>query len=300
MRILVTGANGYLGRAVVGALRRAGHDPVAMTRTEMPCGEQVIRVADLLDGAELRKALEGVDAVCHLAGLTRARESLVQPLRYFQVNTAGTVTLLNAMDAVGVPQIVFASTGAIYGSPEHQPMTEDTADAPPHPYAASKLAAELAIFAQAGTGRLSATVLRLMNVAGGADIDSSRLIPRTIAAAVDDSVLEVNGDGKAVRDYVHIEDAAAAFVACFGRMPQRGEARRYIVGSGHGTSVLEVVAAVEKCTGRHIRLLHKPPAPEPLTLISDPARARDELLWYPACSGIQEIIRDSLAASPNG
>ncbi|MET8797016.1 NAD-dependent epimerase/dehydratase family protein [Nocardia sp. NPDC004568] len=271
-----------------------------MTRTEVSFGGQTTRVADLLDGVELRKALEGVDAVCHLAGLTRARESLDQPLRYFQVNTAGTLTLLSAMDAVAVPHIVFASTGAIYGSPDHQPMTEDTADAPPHPYAASKMAAELALFAQARTGRLSATVLRLMNVAGGADTDSSRLIPRTIAAAADDSVLEVNGDGRAVRDYLHIEDAAAAFVACFDRMPQQGEARRYIIGSGRGTSVLEVVAAIEERTGRQIRLLHKPPAPEPSTLISDPTRARNELLWYPVCSGIREIIRDSLSVSPRG
>lgn len=300
MRILVTGANGYLGRAVVGALSRAGHDPVAMTRTELPIGGQAIRVADLLDGVELRKALEGVDAVCHLAGLTRARESLEQPLRYFQVNTAGTVELLDAMAAVGVPRIVFASTGAIYGSPEHQPMTEDTPDAPPHPYAASKMAAELAIFAQSRTGRLSATVLRLMNIAGGADPDVTRLVPRTIAAAVDDSVLEVNGDGRTVRDYLHIEDAAAAFVACFARMPPLGEARRYIVGSGRGTNILEVIAAVEESIGRHIRLLHKPPAPEPPILVSDPAKARDELLWYPTCSGIQDIIRDSWPASPDG
>jgi UDP-glucose 4-epimerase len=203
---------------------------------------ETTRVADLLDESGLRDALRGVQAVCHLAGLTRARESTVDPLRYFRVNTGGAIALLDAMAATGVARIVFASTGSIYGTPERQPMTERLPDAPPHPYAASKLAAESAISAQARTGRLSATVLRLTNVAGGADPDPTRLIPRAFAAAVNASALEVNGDGSTVRDYLHVVDAAAAFVACVDNPPPDGF-RRYIIGSGHGSSVRDVVAA---------------------------------------------------------
>ncbi|MGW0178162.1 NAD-dependent epimerase/dehydratase family protein, partial [Nocardia sp. NPDC003345] len=274
-------------------------DPLAMIRTETSVREVPVRISDLLDGAGLRKALEGVDAVCHLAGLTRARESIEQPLQYFRVNVGGTVALLDAMASSQVSRLVFASTGSIYGSPELQPMTENTPDAPPHPYAASKMAAEMAIRAQVRTGCLSATVLRLMNVAGGADADDTRLIPRTIAAATGGSVLEVNGDGRAVRDYLHLEDAAAAFVACFENIPPLGECRNYIVGSGRGTSILEVVAAVEKRTGRHIEILHKPPAPEPPVLISDPARAWHELYWRPLRSDIETIVRDTGAPQPS-
>ncbi|WP_174185920.1 NAD-dependent epimerase/dehydratase family protein [Nocardia barduliensis] len=296
MRVLVTGANGYLGRAVVDLLGRAGHEPIAMVRGAA-AGGATTRVADLLNEATLREVLDGVAAVCHLAGLTRARESVADPLRYFRVNTGGTVALLDAMAAAGVARIVFASTGSIYGAPERQPMTERLPDAPPHPYAASKSAAEWAIRAQAHTGRLSATVLRLMNVAGGADPDPTRLIPRTFAAATNGSALEVNGDGSAVRDYLHVVDAAAAFVACVGNTSPPGGFEQYLIGSGHGSSILDVVAAVERRTGRRIRLVHRPPAPEPAALISDPAKAAAELGWYPRHSDLETIVRDTWHAA---
>ncbi|MGY1948397.1 NAD-dependent epimerase/dehydratase family protein [Nocardia asiatica] len=292
MRVLVTGANGYLGRAVVELLGRAGHEPIAMVRGAAAVRAPT-RVADLLDEGGLRAALDGVSAVCHLAGLTRARESTADPLRYFRVNTGGAVALLEAMAAAGVARIVFASTGSIYGAPERQPMTERLPDAPPHPYAASKAAAEWAVRAQAHTGRLSATVLRLMNLAGGADPDPTRLIPRTLAAATNDSALEVNGDGSAVRDYLHVMDAAAAFVACVEKTPRLGEFEQYLIGSGHGSSILDVVAAVERRTGRRIRLVHRPPALEPAALISDPSKAAAELDWHPRQSDLETIVRDT-------
>ncbi|WP_280461609.1 NAD-dependent epimerase/dehydratase family protein [Nocardia carnea] len=293
MRILVTGANGYLGRAVVDRLISAGHEPVAMVRTERTLLPVEVRISDLLDENSLRRALNEIDAVVHLAGLTRARESTVDPLSYFRVNTGGTVALLDAMEDAGVARLVFASTGAVYGTPDHQPMTEELPDAPPHPYAASKLAAELAIEAQVRTGRLSATILRLMNVAGGFDSDPTRLVPRALAAAAEYSKLEVNGDGKAVRDYLHLQDAATAFGACLEKPPPLGETERYIIGSGHGTSVLDVVSAVENCVGRRVELVHRPPAPEPAVLIGDPSRAMSALSWSPHRSDIHTIVQDA-------
>ncbi len=172
-------------------------------------------------------------------------------------------------------------------------MTEDLPDAPPHPYAASKLAAELAINAQAQAGNLSAVVLRLMNLAGGIDPDPTRLVPRVLAAARNGSALEINGDGSTVRDYLHIADAAAAFVASVENMPPVGAATRYNIGSGHGTSILDVAAAAERVTGRRIHRVHRPPVSEPAALISDSFRAIAELSWRPMHSDIEGIVRDT-------
>ncbi|MBF6135009.1 UDP-glucose 4-epimerase [Nocardia otitidiscaviarum] len=305
MRVLVTGAEGYVGRAVVAALRSSGYQPVAMVRgrptstseavRELPTECTDIRIAELLDAAAVREAVESVDAVCHLAGLGRARESLTDPLRYFRVNTGGTVTLLEAMADAGVRRIVLASTASIYGSPELQPMGEALPDAPPHPYASSKLAAELAVEAQASTGRLAAAVLRLSNIAGGADPDPTRLIPRTLAAALDGTPLTVNGDGTAVRDYLHVRDAAAAFVAALEQLPPQGSSRRYNIGSGKGSSVLDVAAAVERVTGRRVPLVHGPAVPEPRMLIIDPGRAVGELDWAPLASDLDALVQDCWA-----
>jgi UDP-glucose 4-epimerase len=301
VRVLVTGAGGYLGRAVVAAARAAGYEPVAMVHsagTEVP-GASEIRVADLVDQGSLWRAVQGMDVVCHLAGLTRARESIAQPLRYFRVNTGGTVALLEAMARAEISRLVFASTGAIYGTPDRQPMDEELRAAPPHPYASSKYAAELAIEAQAQTGELGAVILRLPNVAGGVDPDPTRLVPRALSAA-GHGVLEVNGYGTAVRDYLHIADAADAFVKCLEHVPEPSAVSRYNIGSGRGTTVLEVAAAVERVTGRSVAVLHRPPAPEPAALISDPGKACAELRWMPRRSDIDTIVCDAWQATTDG
>lgn len=299
MRVLVTGAGGYLGRAVVSELAAAGHEPVAMTHTpgREVHGATETRVAELTDADAVRQAVTGADTVIHLAGLTRVRESLTDPMRFFHVNTGGTITLLDAMAAAGVPRMVFSSTCSVYGSPERQPMTEDLPDAPPHPYASSKLAAELAVAAQAQSGTLGAIVLRLPNLAGGDDRDPTRLIPRALDAAVHQTDLGIHGDGTAVRDYLHLRDAATAFVACVDYEPAVGTCTRYNVGSGRGTSVLDVVAAVERVTGLRVSVEHKPAVTESPSLINDSTRFRTELGWIPRRSDIATIIRDTWAAA---
>ncbi|HEY0638116.1 MAG TPA: NAD-dependent epimerase/dehydratase family protein [Pseudonocardiaceae bacterium] len=297
MRVLVTGAGGYVGAAVVVALRAAGHEPVAMTHRDadvVPGGVQVRR-ADLTEPGTLPAAVRGVDAVCHLAGLTRARESWDRPLDYFAVNAGGTVALLRAMRDAGVGRLVFASTASVYGTPDTQPMTEDLPDDPPHPYAASKVAAEAAI----RWSGLPAAALRLFNAAGGPDPDPTRIVPRVLAAAAGETpALAVNGDGSAVRDYLHVADAAEAFVAALRH--EGPGLRLFNIGSGAGASVLDVVAAAERVTGRAIALTHNPPAAEPAALVCDPTRARDELGWAPRRSALDDIVRDAWTARAPG
>jgi nucleoside-diphosphate-sugar epimerase len=302
VRVLVTGAAGYIGSVVVSALAAGGHEPVALVRASpaAPRDAAQHRVGDLLSPQTLTAALAGVDVVCHLAGLTRARDSWQEPLRYFEVNVGGTLCLLRAMDSVGVRRLVFASAGALYGTPERQPMTEDLPANPPHPYAASKAAAESAIGWQARSGALGATVLRLFNIAGGRDTDPTRILPRILAVAAGDSPnLQINGDGTAVRDFLHVTDAADAFVAAVDHGAPVGTVRPYNIGSGRGSSMLDVVAAAERVTGRAVPLVHRPAADEPQALVSDPARARAELDWKPRRSELPAIVADAWATRAN-
>ncbi|MGH3489284.1 MAG: NAD-dependent epimerase/dehydratase family protein [Actinopolymorphaceae bacterium] len=299
MRVLVTGATGYIGRAVLSSLRSSGHDPVAMVRTRRPelSGAGEVRHGDLQDPASLAEAMYGVDSVCHLAGLTRARESWAQPMRYFQVNVGGTLAVLAAAETAGVSRLVFASTAAVYGAPDQQPMSEDLPNDPPHPYAASKAAAETAVEWQARSNRLGAVVIRLFNAAGGADPDPTRIIPRVLAvAAGEQEALDVNGDGSAVRDYLHVDDAAAAFVSALERTPSTGSMRRYNIGSGVGTSVTDVVRAAMRVTGGKIKVVHLPPAAEPEALVCNPALAMAELGWKPRRSNLDMIVGDAWLA----
>jgi UDP-glucose-4-epimerase GalE len=296
MRVLVTGAAGYIGSAVAKALAANGHEPVALVhhqRDRVPAGV-LIREADLLAEQSLARALDGIDVVCHLAGLTSGRDSFAKPVQYFRTNVSGTLSLLDAMAVADVGQLIFASTAAIYGTPEQQPMNEDLPDNPPNPYTASKAAAETAISWQAHAVDLGATVLRIFNAAGGIDLDSTRLVPRVLAVAAGKKPhLDVNGPGTVVRDYLHVDDVADAFVAAIDHGAQPGSIRRYNIGSGRGTSVLDVVAAAERVTGHPIEVVHREAATEPAALVCDPSRAAAELGWKPRRSDLDDIVRDA-------
>ncbi|HEU5158751.1 MAG TPA: SDR family NAD(P)-dependent oxidoreductase [Streptosporangiaceae bacterium] len=311
MRVLVTGAAGYVGYAVGRRLVDAGHDVAGLIRrpaqTRRLPGEVVPVVADLLDYGNLRAAVTTVarhelggplDGVCHLAGLARVRESFADPLAYFAANVQGTVNLLRSLPENA--HVVLGSTGAVYGSPEVQPITEAQPPAPASPYAASKLAAEEVLRYHARTERAGAVVLRTFNVAGSVDDrpdpDESRLVGKALDVAAGRLPhLTVNGDGTAVREFVHVDDLAAAYVLAL-EAAARGLHRVFNVGSGTGTSVRDVVATVAEITGRPVPTVSAPPAPEPPLLMADSSAIRDELGWTPKRSDLRQIISDAWAA----
>lgn len=310
MRVLVTGAAGFVGTAVVRCLLSSGHQVAALVHATQPTGTHDgthdLRPGDILDAASLGEAVAGVDAVCHLAALTRVRESFLDPVAYFQVNVTGTLNLLNAMDKeterAGRPlHLVFASTGAVYGAPARQPITEDEIPAPVNPYGASKLAAETAVAYHARTGKTGSIVLRAFNIAGAADGrgdgDLSRIIPKALAVAAGrGQQLDVNGDGTAMREYLHVDDFAHACVLAL-QACEPGTHRAYNVGSGSGTTVRDIIAATEKITGRPVPVSWGPPRPEPQVLLADSSRIRAELGWQPSRSGLEDIISDAWQAS---
>jgi UDP-glucose 4-epimerase len=305
VRVLVTGAAGFVGTAVVRCLQSSGHQVAALTHVTQPAGIAELRPGDILDAVSLGKAVAGIDAVCHLAALTRVRESFLDPVAYFQVNVTGTVNLLHAMDIettrAGRPLgLVLASTGAVYGAPARQPISEDEIPAPGSPYGASKLAAEVAVACQARTGKIGSIVLRAFNIAGAVagrgDDDLSRIIPKTLAVAAGRSgQLHVNGDGTAVREYLHVADFAHACARAIESC-EPGTHRVYNAGSGTGTTVRDIITAAEQTTGRPVAVSWDPPHPEPEVLLADSSRIRAALGWKPSRSDLDEIMSDAWQA----
>jgi UDP-glucose 4-epimerase len=292
--VLVTGARGYLGGALAGALRAAGHEPV-------PYG------GDVLDAGALAAAVTGTGGVVHLAALSRVREAAADPERYRLVNAGGTRAVLGATLAEARRRreplrFVLTSTAAVYGAATQRPIPETAPVRPLGPYAESKAEAERLVgeaVLRSG-GALGAVVLRLFNLAGAAagraDPDRTRLIPRVLhVAGGQEPHLEIYGDGRAVRDYVHVADVADAVVLAWaGAAP--GTRRIFNVGATPA-SVLDVVAAAARVTGREVPVVHRPAvAGEAPDLRADLTGVRDALGWEPRRSSLDELVRSQWSA----
>ncbi|MEV0677190.1 NAD-dependent epimerase/dehydratase family protein [Actinosynnema sp. NPDC050436] len=273
MRVLVTGSRGYLGRSIVEQLINAGHEVIPFT------GD--IRTADIPSS----------DGLIHLAALARVRESFDDPLSYYDVNVTGTLRLLHSRP----PRFVLASTAGVYGTPRGRVLTEEHPRVPTNPYAASKAAAEDALAWTARTGALSAVTLRLFNLAGGGDRDDARVVTRACAVAAGRlPSMEVYGDGSAVRDFVHVADAARAFVLALETCAPGHEA--YNVGATPA-SVADVLAAVHRVTGRAVTVERRPAHPgETRELRADTAKLR-ALGWRPVESDLDSLVRSQWEAA---
>jgi UDP-glucose 4-epimerase len=313
LRVLVTGAGGFVGRAVVSMLAAEDHEVTALLHRPPAPGDRSPSnvsslVVDLADRAQVAQVVRAgpFDAVCHLAAVTRVRESFERPLHFFDTNVGGTLNLLRALQEAGRvgdawTRFVFASTAAVYGNVQvGTPLGEDRVPQPANPYGASKLAAEQLIAAQAATGELGAVTLRCFNVAGAfgqhGDPDLSRVIPGALAvAAGDEPFFGLNGDGSVVREFVHVADAARAFTKALAAAT-RGHSVTLNVGSGSGVSVREVLSTVERVTGRPIPVRTNPPKHEPPFLVADVRLAGSTLGWSPDRSDLERIVRDAWGA----
>jgi UDP-glucose 4-epimerase len=314
MRTLITGGHGFVGQALARRLTELGQDVVRLARPGRSApgaahdggrADGGTVVADLRDRPALTQVIAGgrFDAVVHLAALTRVRDSVADPLGYFDTNLTGTANLLAALDEQALrsdrpARLVFASTAAVYGLREGRPA-EDEPTRPVHPYAVAKEAAERLIGFQAATGRLAAISLRCFNVAGALpglpDPDLTRLIPKTLAVAAGTADrLQINGDGSARREYTHVADVAEAYALALEAVVP-GEHRVFNVGSGTGVSVREVLDTVRRVTGRPVPVEWRPAAAEAQLLVADCTRIRDELGWSPRCSELDRMIGDGWA-----
>lgn len=267
---------------------------------------------DIADAVLVRQLLQDhkVSSVIHLAASAHVGESMQRPDLYFANNTVASKSLLDAMLHVGVKQFVFASSCSVYGNTINDTVKEHEAVVPVSPYGESKLAVERMLPWYASAFAMDWIALRYFNAAGAQDdlgedtAISKRIIPRALHATLHaDQALCIYGtafptkDGSAIRDYVHVADVARANLLALQWLEAGNSGATFNIGAGKGTSVLEIIRAVEKETGKSVaRATKSAREGDPGHVIADVSKARDVLGWEPRNSQIDTLV-SSLARS---
>ena len=311
MKVLLTGGAGYIGSHTAVVLLEAGHEVVVVDSLVNASPESLVRVgeltgreaplvvADIGDQAAMEQLLRErqIEAVIHFAGLKAVGESVAEPLSYYANNTGGTLGLLQAMDAVGVRTIVFSSSATVYGAPEQVPLTEKMPLDATNPYGRTKEQIEdILTDVAAADDRWRVALLRYFNPVGahpsgriGEDPTGipNNLMPFIAQVAVGRrEKLVVYGDdyptadGTCVRDYIHVLDLAAGHLAALEFLPEHPGAHRWNLGTGHGSSVLEVLRAFEQAVGHPIphEIGSRRSGDAPVSY-ADPSAALADLSW---------------------
>jgi len=315
--LLVTGGAGYIGSHVLLQLAARGEQVIVVDNLSRGFRRAVLGaplvVADVGDRLAMLEVLRahGVDTVLHFAAHTIVPESVREPLKYYGNNTCATRALLECCIASGVRHFVFSSTAAVYGTPATGYAEETTPTAPINPYGTSKLMSEWMLRDAAAAGSLRYVALRYFNVAGSdphgrigqATPQATLLIKVACEAAVGKRThVSIFGtdyptpDGTGVRDYIHIEDLARAHLDALDYLRHDGSSVVLNCGYGHGYSVREVLASVERVAGRRLTVREEPRrAGDPTVLVARAEQIRQTLGWKPALDDLDAIVRSSLA-----
>ena len=319
MSVLVLGGAGYIGSHTVDRLVEAGKDVVVVDSLVTGHLAAVRKEAkfyqgDLADKDFMRKVFTenpDIDAVIHFAAFSLVAESMKDPLKYFDNNTAGMVKLLEVMNEFDIKYIVFSSTAATYGIPEKMPIYEDDPQLPINPYGESKLMMEKIMrWADEAYG-IKFVALRYFNVAGAKPDGSigedhhpeTHLLPIVLQVAMGErEKLQIFGDdyntpdGTNVRDYVHPFDLADAHILAVDYLRNGNESSAFNLGSSTGFSNLEIVKAAREVTGKEIPAEKADRRPgDPDTLIASSEKARTVLGWKPQFDNIEKIIASAWA-----
>jgi UDP-glucose 4-epimerase len=319
MTVLVTGGAGYIGSHMVYELLDAGEKVVVIDNLSTGFASAVSKNAELVvgdfgDPAAIRALIDRheVDAVIHFAALIVVPDSVARPLAYYKNNTVNAHALISAVVAAKVPNFIFSSTAAVYGTPATSPVDEDAPLRPESPYGRSKWMVEsmLADTALAEPGFRYAA-LRYFNVAGadpkGRTGQSTAGATHLIKVAVESALgkragMTVYGtdyptpDGTCVRDYIHVTDLCAAHTAALKHLRAGGDSRVFNCGYGRGLSVLEVIEAVKRISGRNFPVSFGPRRPgDPASIVASPARIKAALGWTPHHDTLDEIVKSALA-----
>jgi UDP-glucose 4-epimerase len=317
MAVLVTGGAGYIGSHMALALLDRGERVVILdnlstgVRALAPAGARLV-VGDIGDARLVRQILRDfeVDCVLHFAGSTVVPESVAEPLRYYGNNTAKSRELIGACTTEGVRRFIFSSTAAVYGAVDRPTVGEDAPLSPANPYGRSKLMTEWMLRDAAAAGELRFVALRYFNVAGAdprgrtgqSTPRATHLIKRACQAALGRlPCLEIYGtdfdthDGTGVRDYIHVSDLVMAHRLALEHLRSGGDSEVFNCGYGRGFSVREVIAAVERTSGRRIPVRELPRRPgDPPAVVADPRRIQRKLGWRPEHDALDEIVTHAL------
>lgn len=312
MKLVVTGGAGYVGSVCTAVLLEAGHEVVVVDDFSTGNRDAVPSGATLAEG-EITQVIDdvladGADGVLHFAARSLVGESMEDPAKYWHGNVGVSLALLDAMRRHNVTSLVFSSTAATYGEPEHVPIVETAPTHPTNPYGATKLAIDHAITSYCEAYGLGATSLRYFNVAGAYGgygenhATETHLIPLVLQVALGSrDAIKVFGndwptaDGTCVRDYIHIRDLADAHALALGSNTP-GVHRIYNLGSGDGYSVLQVIEACRAVTGHPIPAEVAPRrAGDPAVLIASSELATAELGWTPTRTDLTRIVADAWA-----
>ncbi|MGE3401864.1 MAG: UDP-glucose 4-epimerase GalE [Vicinamibacterales bacterium] len=322
--VLVTGGAGYIGSHTAKALRQAGHavviyDNLSAGHRQAALGVPLIE-GDIRDVDAVRRAIResGATAVMHFAAWLAVADSVTDPAGYYRNNVSGTLGTLEAMALEGCRHFVFSSTCAVYGEPVETPLRETHPTNPINAYGQTKLAVEHALPHFERAYGIRSIRLRYFNAAGadpdgelGEDHDPEvHVIPRAFMAASGGEPMQLFGedyptpDGTCLRDYIHVSDLADAHVRALSRLERGGPSASYNVGTERPSSVRDVIASVERVTGRKVAYTTAPRRPgDPAVLYASATRIREDLGWVPTRPELDTIVGDAWrwhAAHPKG
>jgi len=312
VKILVVGGAGYIGSHMVKWLVRAGHEVVILDNLSTGHADAVLHarliVGDMADSALLDRTLgdEAFDAVMHFAAFSLVGESMSDPAKYYRNNVAHTLNLLDAMVRHDVRYFLFSSTAATFGEPRQDHIDEQHPQLPINPYGQSKLMVERLLEDYDRAYGLKATCLRYFNAAGcdpAGDLGErhdpeTHLIPLVLqAVAGQRDAITVFGtdyptpDGSCIRDYIHVQDLCDAHLKALEWMMSSDTSGRFNLGNGNGFSVLEVIEAARRVTGRDVPLTIGPRrAGDPARLVADASLARATLHWQPRFTELGTMV----------
>lgn len=312
MKVLVTGGAGYIGAITARELSRAGHEVLIydhfVSHTPEKLADTPYVMGDLSDNELLTSTLKqfSPDVVMHFAAYIQMGESVENPRKYYDNNVIGSLSLIEAMIGTGCSKLVFASTAGVYGNPEEVPIPEDHHKKPENPYGETKLTVERLLKWYDKAYGFRSISIRFFNAAGavgelGEDhSQESHIIPNIIKAQLEDREFTLFGndyptpDGTCVRDYIHVQDLANAFVLAGQKLMDGGTTTSYNAGTGEGHSNLEIVKMVEKVSGKTVKFKFTPRRPgDANELVADSTRLQSELNWSPTNSDLESIVRSA-------